>query len=342
MAPTPSPPDDAERLPTVSILLPTLNERAHLRDCLDALLAQDYQRTIELLVIDGGSSDGTVDIAVRRGGAVRVLDNPRVTAAAAMNIGIAAATGEVIVRADAHSLYATDYVRRCVEVLLETGAQNVGGLMRPVGTTSFGRAVAAVTASPLGVGPGKFHYAEERAEVDTVYLGAWWRSTLLDLGGYDEVDLQWAAEDQELNFRLRQAGGRIVLDPGIRSWYFPRDNPKALWRQYANYGVAKASTLKKHRSLPTPRPLAPAFLVAATALLLVVGRRPSVRLAIPVTHAAALAVAAYRAADEPGVAPHRAFEAFEICHWGYGVGVWSGVLRIVRGRPFDNRPRGHR
>ena len=89
----------------------------------------------------------------------------------------------------------------------------VGGPMRPVGISPFGRAVAAVTSSPFGVGPGRFHYSETLEDVDTVYLGAFHRQTVIDAGGYDEVNLQWAAEDQELNFRIRRRGGRILLDP---------------------------------------------------------------------------------------------------------------------------------
>jgi hypothetical protein len=258
-----------------------------------------------------------------------------------MNLGIRSATGEVICRADAHTLYATDYVSRCVDVLIRTGADNVGGRMRPLGTTPFGRAVAAITSSPLGVGPGRFHYSNEQQDVDTVYLGCWRRETLLELGGYDDTSLQWAAEDQELNFRLRRRGGRIVLDPSIRSLYFPRETPSALSRQYSNYGVAKASTLAKHRTLPTWRPLAPALLVAASvsALLTQRGWR---RWALPAVHAGVLAGGAARAGRAPGVAPHRAFAALEICHWSYGVGFWRGVGRIARRRPFDVRPRGHR
>lgn len=328
--------------PTVTIVLPTLNERAFLRDCLDSLARQDYEHIVQLLVVDGGSADGTREIASAAPAPVEVVPNPRITAAAAMNIGIGAARGEVVVRADAHTLYAPDYVRRCVEVLVESGADNVGGLMRPVGTTSFGRAVAAVTASPLGIGPGKFHYFAERTEVDTVYLGCWWTERLRSLGGYDEHDLQWAAEDQELNFRIRQQGGRIVLDPTIRSWYFPRDTVRALWRQYFNYGVAKASTLKKHRSLPSPRPLAPAALVAATVVGAAVGRRPALRLLVPGLHAAAVVAAAWSISDDAGVAPHEAAIALGTCHWSYGFGFWSGVGRILRGRPFDSRPQRHR
>jgi glycosyltransferase involved in cell wall biosynthesis len=148
--------------PPVSIILPTLNERAFIRDCLDGLLAQDYAGIDEILVVDGGSSDGTREIVASIGAPVRMVDNANVTAAAAMNVGLAEARNEVIVRADAHTLYATDYVRRCVEVLEETGAAVVGGPMRPIGISPFGRAVAAVTSSPVGVGPGRFHYSERR------------------------------------------------------------------------------------------------------------------------------------------------------------------------------------
>jgi glycosyltransferase involved in cell wall biosynthesis len=319
-------------------VLPTLDEREHITDCLDSMLRQDCEDIVEILVVDGGSTDGTRDLAAARGAPVRVLDNPRVSAAAAMNEGIAAARGDVICRADAHTLYEADYVSRCVEVLLETGAANVGGRMRPIGTTSFGRAVAAVTTSRFGVGPGRFHYADARCEVDTVYLGSWLRSTLDKVGGYDEHDLQWAAEDQELNLRLRESGGVVVLDPGIRSSYFPRSTARGLARQYRNYGLAKASTLRKHGRFPSWRPVAPALLVAATVAAAVGSRRRGGRLAVPALHAAACATAAWRLSDDPGVAPHRAFAALEICHWSYGVGLWAGLVRIARGQSFDRLP----
>ena len=327
--------------PSVSVVLPTLNERGFVRDCLDTLVVQDYPAIIEILVVDGGSVDGTTDIVAEFGPPVRLVHNPRVTAAAALNVGLEHAKGEIIVRADAHTLYEPDYVRRCVEVLEETGAQNVGGGMRAVGTTNFGRAVAAVTSSPFGIGPGKFHYASEVAEVDTVYLGCFRRSTLEELGGYDESRLQWGAEDHELNFRLRKAGGRIVLDPSIRSSYFPRETPRRLARQYFNYGIGKVSTLAKHRALPTWRPLVPAALVAASAGLALTGRGWR-RVALPTVHGLFCGAVALKLSADPGVAPHRAFAAIEICHWSYGAGFWTGLARLVRGRPFVNRPSGHR
>lgn len=325
--------------PTVSVVLPTLNERAYLRDCLDSLLKQDSKSIIEILVVDGGSTDGTREVVAAQGGNVRLLDNPKVTAAAAMNMGIAEATGDVICRADAHTIYAPDYVRRCVEVLTESGADNVGGPMVPVGTTNFGRAVSAVTSSPFGVGPGRFHYATGRMDVETVYLGCWSRQTLIDVGGYDEDNLQWAAEDQELNFRIRRAGGRVVLDSSIRSWYFPRDTPAGLFKQYRNYGLAKASTLAKHKTLPYWRPVAPGLLLGATVAAPLVMRPWWMKLSPPAVWLAAASVVSARLARDPGVAPHRVLAVLGICHWGYGAGLWSGLFRIVTGRPFDQRPR---
>jgi cellulose synthase/poly-beta-1,6-N-acetylglucosamine synthase-like glycosyltransferase len=332
-------------LPPVSVVLPTLNERGYVTDCLTSLLAQDYPSIDEILVVDGGSDDGTRDLVEAFGGPVRVVDNPRVTAAAAMNVGLAEAANDLIVRVDAHTVYAADYVRRSVEALEDSGADVVGGPMRAVGVTAFGRAVAAVTSSPLGVGPGRFHYADEPQDVETVYLGTYRREALDEVGGWDETDLQWAAEDQELNYRLRLQGRRIRLEPSIRSVYFPRQTPQALWRQYVNYGLCKASTLKKHRTLPYWRPLAPAALVAGTVAAMAVGvatRKPALALAPIATWCALAGVAAAGMADDPGVAPHRAFGALAICHWGYGLGFWRGLGRILTGRPFDARPRNGR
>lgn len=328
--------------PDVTIVLPTLDERDMIRDCLDSLLAQDYPYVREILVVDGGSTDGTRRMVEAATAPVRLVDNPGVTAASAMNIGIAEAACDLIVRADAHTLYAADYVRRSVDALSTSGADWVGGPMRPVGTTAFGRAVAAVTSSPLGVGPGRFHYSEEAEDVETVYLGTFDRSIVEELGGYDESSIQWAAEDQELNYRLRKAGRRIRLEPGVRSWYFPRQSPRALWRQYFNYGVCKASTLVKHRTLPYWRPLAPASMVAAGGawVLRSLWRGNVVLAMVPAAaYAVGAAAVALHLGRDPGVAPHRAGTALAICHWGYGLGFWYGVARAATGRQFEAKPR---
>jgi glycosyltransferase involved in cell wall biosynthesis len=330
--------------PPVSIILPTLNERDYLRDCLDSLLAQDYQSIDEILVVDGGSKDGSRAIAESFGAPVRLVDNPKVTAAGAMNVGLAVARNDLVVRADAHTLYASDFVRRNVDVLLETGAAVVGGPMKPVGISPFGRAVAAVTSSPFGVGPGRFHYSQQREEVETVYLGAYLRSTVLNLGGYDDERLQWAAEDQELNFRIRRNGGRIIVDPSIRSVYFPRQTARSLARQYHNYGMCKASTLAKHRTLPYWRPVVPAAMVGGTVVWVLVTLPTCSALAsLPVfLYLAAASLASRKISGGTGVTPHRVVAALAICHWSYGAGLWRGLGRIITRRPFDVRPRAGR
>ena len=166
----------------VTIVLPTRNEQAYIADCLDSLLAQDYSDIVEILVVDGRSTDRTRDIAARRDDRVRVLDNPQLTAASAMNVGIGATTTALVVRADAHTVYEPDYVRQSVNALAESGADWVGGPMRPVGFSPFGRAVARVTSSPFGVGPGRFHYATTACDVDTVYLGTFDKAIVDEVG----------------------------------------------------------------------------------------------------------------------------------------------------------------
>jgi GT2 family glycosyltransferase len=332
--------------PRASVVVPTFQERGHIRDCLTSLLAQD-EADFEVLVVDGRSTDGTRDILesiAEHDPRVVLVDNPERSAGAALNRGLEVARGAYLVRADAHALYAPDYVRRSIEVLDETGADDVGGPMRPVGTNRFGRAVAAVTSSKIGMGSGAFHWTREAVETDTVFLGCYRTDLLRTLGGWDSEALQWGAEDHELNFRVTRGGGRIVCDPAIESWYFPRETPRALWRQYRNYGTGKVSTLAKHRRLPTPRPLAPAALVAALAAgTVLTATTGKVRYLVPgAVWAASIAAAAKRFGREPGVDTRSALAVLAICHVGYGVGFWSGTMRRLTGREFDRLPGGSR
>lgn len=329
----------------VSIVLPTLNEQAFISVCLESLLNQDYPSIREIIVVDGGSTDATVEIIKKIGGMVRLLPNPKVTAAAAMNVGIAGALCDIIIRADAHTLYEPDFVTRTVEALQTSGAAVVGGPMNAIGTNPFGRAVAAVTSSPFGIGPGRFHYTSKPREVETVYLGAYRKQTVLEVGGYDEENLQWAAEDQELNYRIRRNGGRIWLDPTIRSSYFPRETPKGLWRQYYNYGLCKASTLAKHRTLPYWRPLVPAGLISCSVGALAFGalrHKPLIAIAPIAVWIGSASAVSLRLRKNSNITFRRTLFALGICHWGYGLGFWAGIWRIIRHQPFDNRPRGHR
>jgi len=323
----------------VTVIIPTFNESNHIDAVLAGIAAQTFaQSDIEVLVVDGGSTDDTVDLALRHADVLpnlRLMQNPKRHQAAALNIGLAAARHDFIVRMDAHSTYEATYIAACVGAYEESEAIMVGGPMRPEGLTEFGKAVALATTTPVGVGPGRFHYSEEREYVDTVYLGAFRKDDILGAGGYDERSL-WS-EDHELAFRLTKAGGKILLDPAIRSTYFPRSTPRQLASQYRRYGIGKTTTLRKHRMLPTWRPLAPAALVLAL-VLAIIGlffpqTRPIAVGLVGVYLGSILVAAGFTARFRPAMAA-RVFAAFVTMHVAYGVGFWFGLVRM----PFVRTP----
>jgi len=269
------PDEPVEDFPFVSVVLPIRNEERTIGDCLGAVLAQDYPAgRMEVLVVDGQSTDRTrvvVEEAAARDpwSRVRLLDNPVGSAPPALNIGIRAARGELIARVDGHTIIAPDYLRRCVETLRETGADNVGGLMRPEGRGYVGRCIALATGSRFGVGNSRFHYDEHGGEAETVYLGCFRRVIFERVGLFDEGLIR--NQDDELNDRIVASGGRIWLDPRIRSTYYNRGSYRSLWRQYYQYGYWKVRVLRRHPEARRARHLAPAALVAALASAALVG-----------------------------------------------------------------------
>ena len=166
---------------------------------------------------------------------------------------------------DAHSEYASDYIRQCLQVLDETGADNVGGPWIARGEGYIGLAIAAVFQSPFAVGGARGHNPEYEGEIDTVYLGCWRRELFDRIGFFDEELVR--NQDDEFNLRLVRAGGRIWQSPRIRSWYRPRGSLRDLFRQYLQYGYWKVRVIQKHRRPAAIRHLAPAGLVISLALL---------------------------------------------------------------------------
>jgi succinoglycan biosynthesis protein ExoA len=319
--------------------MPVYNEAAFIERSLGAVLAQLYPaQRLEVLVVDGGSTDATTALVAAiaaRDKRVRLLHNPRRIQAAAMNIALDHAQGDVIVRVDGHTIIAADYVRQCVDRLRETGAQNVGGPQRFEATTPFGRAIAAAYRSPFSV-PSRFTVSRRAEYVDTVYLGAWPREVFEQVGRFDESLA--VNEDYEFNYRIRRAGGRIYLSPNIRSRYYGRQTPGALWRQFFRYGTWKCRVLAQHpRSVKLRHLVAPAF-VAALAGGGVIGAfsRPVRRLwtLVIALYAAANAIASLREAARAGWSLMlRLPLVFAIIHLAWGSGFWSAILRrVVRGR----------
>jgi glycosyltransferase involved in cell wall biosynthesis len=322
--------------PSVSIVLVVRNEEKYIRTCLASVLAQDYPpEHVEILLVDGGSTDRTRDLAARAlatridDGTARLLDNPGTTAPTAMNIGIAAATGEVIVRVDGHTALPPDYVRRCVEALQATGSQCVGGAIRTHGSGAVGRAIAAAQSSRFGVGGVAFRTGCGTAgPVDTVPFGAYPRDVFTHIGDFD-VELV-RNQDDELNFRLTQAGGTVWFDPAISTDYFCRPSLRRLWRQYFQYGAYKVRVAQKRHGFASVRHVVPAaFVVSAAGSLLLAAarRRPAWALAVLGPYAVANAVASVAAAGPAQVDPARVAVAYAVLHTSYGTGLLAGVWR---------------
>jgi glycosyltransferase involved in cell wall biosynthesis len=246
------------QVPTVSIIVPVLNEAEHIERCLLAIEGQTYPSIVEILVSDGGSTDRTSEIAASHA-QVRVLDNRAGLQAAGLNVALAAATGEVVVRVDGHSLIDPDYVERCVTSLLATGAAMVGGMMVPIKTGGWvQRAVGVALSSRLGAGPARFHVGGTPGWVDTVYLGCYRAEVAREKGGYDPAFA--LNEDAEFAFRMKDAGG-VWFDPAIRATYVPRGSIPAITRQFFRYGKARAGTVRRHPESLSARQLAPPLLL---------------------------------------------------------------------------------
>lgn len=331
---------DKYHFPRVTVIMPILNEAATIRKTLTAVLAQNYPADyLEILVVDGGSTDGTramVEDLIEPHAHAHLLANPHRLQSAALNIGIQAAQGEIIIRVDGRTLIAPDYVETCVKLLEQKKADNVGGLLRPCGQSFVGQAVALATGSPFGIGGSKFHYSEREQVVDTVYLGAYRREIFDQIGLYDESLA--INEDYELNYRLRRAGGKILLSPVIQSTYFPRSSLPALGRQYFRYGLWKARVLRKHpASLHWRHTVAPLF-VATWGVSFFVGLKQVLARHLFVLTITSYLLANLIASTIVAIRGGRRYLPllpliFAIIHVAWGVGFWWGLLlTFIAGR----------
>jgi cellulose synthase/poly-beta-1,6-N-acetylglucosamine synthase-like glycosyltransferase len=326
--------------PFVTIAVPCLDEERYIEACLRSVLAQDHPAArMEILVADGGSRDATRAIVERIAAETRrvvLVDNPGRLQAAGMNEIIRQSRGEIIVRMDVHCEYAPDYVRKCVEVLQHTGADNVGGAQRARATSRFQRAVCAALQSPLAAGGASYRSADAEGFVDTVYLGAFRRSTFERVGLYDPGAI--TNEDAELNQRIHAAGGRVYLSRDIVVSYVPRDSAPKLALQYYRYGRGRARTLLKHRRLLSLRPMIPFLMVVAGTALVATsalhGLAPAL-LGLYATLTGAEAVRVGRGLGVIGVV--EVWAIFPLLHVSHGVGFGAGLVRYLR-RPDWGEP----
>ena len=317
-------------LPHISVVVPARDCAAVIPECLSAIGSQTYQGPIDVTVAVGLSRDGTEQVLAGSciGLPLRVVENPAGTAAAGLNIAVAASKGPIVARVDAQSRVPPDYLERAVSTLAQTGAANVGGVQRPVGGADLTGAIAAAMGSTFGGGPAAFRRGRHSGPADTVYLGVFNRDALASVGGFDET--LGRNQDYELNWRLREQGHTVWLDPSLVVDYVPRSNYQGLARQYFSYGAWKRTMLMRSpRSLRIRQLAAPALAagLAFSALELALGRWRGA--ALPVLYAAACAVAATRLRDSlrGRLDRARAAAAFAVMHIAWGTGFVAGRTR---------------
>ena len=317
--------------PVVTVAVPMLNEVRYIEECLDGFAAQSWPKELlDVVVVDAGSQDGSrklvEDLAVDRPW-IRVVDNPRRKAAAAFNIGLAEARGEVFCLFSSHGLPDRHYVEQSVAVLLETGAAGVGGVYEHEGTDPVSQAIGLAMASPFGMA-SPHRFAIGRQEVDTISHPAYVTAAARAVGPFDE-SLE-RNSDYEFNWRVRAAGGRLLFDPSIVSVYRPRSSLGALARQFWWYGRWKARVVQRHPESLRPRHLAaPAAAAAAGLTPALAARRIGRRLAVGgwAAYGALVAVAVLRAAPRSRGADTRTLAAaFPVMHLSWGAGFLASSL----------------
>lgn len=248
----------------VSVIMPIRNEERHLAEAVNAVLSQDYPGEFELVLAIGPSKDKTLQVAENIAAAdprVTIVPNPSGQIPTALNAAILVSKHDIVIRVDGHALLPPGYIATAVRTLAETGAVNVGGIMAAEGITPFQRAVAWAMTSPAGVGSAKYHTGGEPGPASSVYLGAFRRSAIDGVGGYDEQYLR--AEDWEMNHRLREAGGLVWFQPEMKVSYRPRATIGELWSQYFNYGRWRHVVARMHAGTINLRYLAPPMAVSA-------------------------------------------------------------------------------
>ena len=254
---------DARAWPAVSIIMPVLDEERHLAEAVAGVMGQDYPGEMELILALGPSKDRTDEIARGLAAAdarVRLVDNPAGRTPAGLNAALGAARHDIIVRVDGHGVLCEGYIRTAVDVLEQTGAANVGGIMHAEGQTDFERAVACAYTSRFGLGGARFHVGGDAGPADTVYLGVFRRDVLDRLGGFDEHFQR--AQDWELNHRIRAAGETVWFTPELSVRYRPRPDLRSLARQFLKTGQWRREVVRRYPETASPRYLAPPVVTA--------------------------------------------------------------------------------
>lgn len=320
----------------ITIVIPMRNERQFVRGCLDSILGQIAGRSdVEVLCVDGASTDGTREIAAeyaKNDSRFLVLDNPRKIVPTGMNIAVRHMRGEVLIRLDCHCEYAPDYVEKCVESLYRTGADIIGGIMetRPGVDSPTGRAIAAATSSRFGVGGSVFRTGGQEQEVDALPFGCFRRDVFERFGMFDERLVR--NQDVDLYGRVRKGGGKVMVSPSIRLTYFNRSTYSGLRQQSFTNGLWNLYSLYLSRSGLSLRHFVPLGFVCSILLLAAAGFLwwPFwLALAAEIAVYFAVATAAAKQAAKGRAKIFRVLLAFVQLHVVYGLGSLWGMLTVL-------------
>lgn len=330
----------------VSVICPIFNEERYIHKCIESVLAQDYPKDdMEVLFVDGMSTDTTRHIVAQYAAQypfIHLLDNPHKIVPYAMNLGIQQAKGDIIVRLDAHAEYPSDYISKLKEGLKRYDAENVGGVCRtmPANDTSKAIAISAALCSPFGVGNSMFRIGVNHdMEVDTVPFGCFPKSVFDRVGFYD-CDLI-RNQDDELNARIINSGGKIVLLADIEIKYFARENFSKLYAMYYQYGLYKPLVNKKLGSPATIRQMIPPLFVFGILFgFFLCLLFPYVGFVYLLGISLYFSVGCYIGLQQ--AKEHRKLSlffllpcAFLILHIGYGIGYWHGLAKLLFKRSFN-------
>ena len=319
----------------VTVIVPTLNEEAAIDECLRTIREQSYQR-LEILVLDGRSHDTTRAIVADHAiddERIRLIDNPDRVIPAALNRAIWAASGQWLVRVDAHATIPTDYVERLVDHLVTGRWGGVGGRKDGTSSEPMGRAIAVALGSPFGVGNSVYHHGTTIQVVDHLAYGAYPSEVARSIGGWNERLV--ANEDYEFDHRVREAGHQLLFDPAIKVRWVSQQRLRGLGRQYRRYGRAKAQVMQiRPESTKVRHLVAPALVGWTAAAALASLRHPRLGAAMMAPYAAGVAAATAHSARTvpPGVAIRTA-PAFMTMHFAWGAGWWERM--VLRRRASD-------
>lgn len=327
------------KLKSVSFVMPVLNEETYLRFAVESILTQDFDGPIEVILALGPSTDSTNRIAAslvkehRSKHNVVTVENKEGNTSAGLNAAIRAAKHDVIVRVDAHSKLSKNYTKLAVEILNETGADNVGGVMRAVGRTPFQQAVAFAYTNRIGLGGGAFHVGGTAGPADSVYLGVFRKKSLLEVGLFDEKVIR--GQDWELNLRLRESGKVVWFDPRLEVEYHPRSDLKRLAKQFFDTGIWRGQLTRRKPGKANLRYFAPPLLVLGTAASLIsidygfLLGQPLLTLGIvPIAaYLGLIFVSAFKAAKLTWATRNNLLVVLPTMHFSWGAGFILGFLR---------------